>query len=118
MKKVNKKIAFIIIAVILVIALAVFITLGIFNKTTKEEKNTSESKVFQDYNVGDGLLSVDDKDSNLSERQKTVLQYFDDNYLSIDDYSYLKRYPDIFKQTKVSFEATVEKVLRISNLWR
>ena len=114
MKKVNKKIAFIVIAVILVIALAVFITLNIFNKNKEEGKKetTSESKVFQDYNVGDGLLSVDDKDSNLSERQKTVLQYFDDNYLSIDDYSYFKRYPDIFKQTKVSFEATVEKVLK------
>lgn len=114
MKKVNKKIAFIVIAVILVIVLAVFIILGIVNKNKEEGKKetTSESKVFQDYNVGDGLLSVDDKDSNLSERQKTVLQYFDNNYLSIDDYSYLKRYPDIFKQTKVSFEATVEKVLK------
>ena len=114
MKKVNKKIAFIIIAVILVIALAVFIILGIVNKNKEEGKKetTSESKVFQDYNVGDGLLSVDDKNSNLSERQKIVLQYFDDNYLSIEDYSYFKRYPDIFKQTKVSFEAAVEKVLK------
>ena len=112
MKKINKKIIFIVISVILVIALAIFITLSLFNKPTKEEKTTTEATVFQDNNVGDGLLSVDDKDSNLSERQKTVLQYFDDNYLSIDDYSYLKRYPDIFKQTKVSFEATVEKVLK------
>lgn len=112
MKKINKKIIFIVIAVILVIALAIFITLSLFNKTTNEEKTTTEATVFQDNNVGDGLLSVDDKDSNLSERQKTVLQYFDDNYLSIEDYSYLKRYPDIFKQTKVSFEATVEKVLK------
>lgn len=112
MKKINKKIIFIVIAVILVIALAIFITLSLFNKPTKEEKKSTEATVFQDNNVGDGLLSVDDKDSNLSERQKTVLQYFDDNYLSIEDYSYFKRYPDIFKQTKVSFEATVEKVLK------
>ena len=119
MKKINMKVIFITIGLVVLLGTISFLAI-FFNLNNNKEDTTSPNQeeineitptVF-DSSIGDGLSSVDDQDSQLTERQKIVLQYFDDNYASVYDYSYLKRYPDLFKQAKISLEVKVEKVLK------
>lgn len=60
-------------------------------------------------------MKIDNENLSLSEDQKTVLQYFDDDYLYIADYDSLQRYPDIFRHAQVDFEGGVVKVLETND---
>ncbi len=60
-------------------------------------------------------MKIDNKNLSLTEDQKTVLQYFDDDYLYISDYESLQRYPDIYRHAQVEFEGGVVKILETND---
>jgi hypothetical protein len=50
-------------------------------------------------------------DVSLTEQQQLATKYYDNNYMSAFSYEFLIRYPDIFEDMQVKFNATVEKVV-------
>lgn len=63
-------------------------------------------------NISWANMKVDNSSLNLTEEQKTVLRYFDDDYFYISDYESLQRYPKIFRHAQVQFQGYVVKVLQ------
>lgn len=59
-----------------------------------------------------GLRNVKvDSNSSLTDDQKAVAQYFDNDYLDITSYEFLARYPSIFEGTQIYFSGTVQKII-------
>ena len=77
-----------------------------------EEFVTEESLILNEEDTELGLANVKiNDDTDLSEEQKLVLQYFDEDYLLINDYEFMKRYPQIFEGAQIKTTGTVKKVL-------
>lgn len=64
-----------------------------------------------DKELGLRNLKIDSTVTKLTEEQKLVLQYFDNDYFHIDDYEFLQRYPLVFEKAQVSLSGRVAKVL-------
>ena len=79
------------------------------DKTESDTENNSNT----DNNVGLRNVKIDSS-KELTEEQKILLQYFDNDYITIADYKYefLARYPSIFEGTQVHFTGTVEKIIK------
>lgn len=93
------------------------------DETSESTENTTLGVVVEDEHNQTGVsvggvkiswanMKVDNDELALTEEQKTVLQYFDDDYLYIADYDSLQRYPAIFRHAQVDFEGGVVKVLK------
>lgn len=77
-----------------------------------EESIEEETIAINEEDTELGLSNVKiNGDIDLSEEQKLVLQYFDEDYLLINDYEFMKRYPQIFEGAQIKTTGTVKKVL-------
>ena len=56
-------------------------------------------------------LQIDDDNLKLTEDQKKLVEYYDNNYFSIRNYELLQRHPKLITGAKIQFWGTVEKVL-------
>lgn len=74
------------------------------------QKEFANSTPENDTDVGLKTIKVDTAEQELSEEQKTVIKYFDTDYLYID-YEFARRYPMVFQDAQVSTDGTVSKVL-------
>ena len=88
------------------------------NSLTPEEQQAeaerreafATSTAENDTDVGLKTIKVDTAEQELSEKQKTVIKYFDTDYLDIN-YEFARRYPMVFQDAQVSTHGTVSKVL-------
>lgn len=78
-------------------------------------ENQQSKDPLNDRDFGLKNVKIDSSDQNLTEEQKLVLQYFDDDYLFIPDYEFIRRYPDIFEDAQVTIRGSVSQVLYEDN---
>lgn len=64
-----------------------------------------------DTAIGLRNIKIDSEEQDLTEDQKTVLQYFDGDYLNVPDYEFLRRYPNIFAGAQIYVWGSIEKVI-------
>lgn len=81
----------------------------------QEDEHNQSGVSLNGIKVSWANMKIDNENLSLTEDQKTVLQYFDDDYLYIADYDSLQRYPDIFRHAQVEFEGGVVKVLETND---
>lgn len=72
---------------------------------------SSDSSPENDTDVGLKVIKIDSQDSNLTEDQKAVVEYFDTDYLEIYNYEAMRRYPQIFDGTQINVTGIVLKVI-------
>ena len=105
-----------IIAGVIVIASVLLISItGIIIKSHKKSDNTfTQSDVYNDYSYGMmyGNISQIENTNRYTDSQKNIIEYYDNNYMNLFSYEFLIRYPDIFENMQVKFEAVVEKVVK------
>lgn len=87
-------------------------TKGSDSSVVQEDEHNQSGVSLNGIKVSWANMKIDNDNLSLTEDQKTVLQYFDDDYLYIADYDSLQRYPDIFRHAQVDFEGGVVKVLK------
>lgn len=79
---------------------------------TDEEKEAFENSTPQnDTDVGLKNVKIDNADRQLTDKQKQVLSYFDDDYLVPPSYEFLRRYPGVFNGAQIRVWGTVKKVI-------
>ena len=122
---------FLLIAIVAIIALSIFIIIKIKGNSSNvtEEKNITEkegsnrtliakdknSSPQNDTDLGLSFVKIDNISKELTEEQKTVLQYFDDDYFDATDYEFLVRYPQIFENMEVRTHGVVKKTIKSDN---
>ena len=94
------------------------------NSNLQTESNTVENSQYQsnaniteEENPGAdnylGLRNIKiDSTTELTEEQKLVSQYFDNDYIDITDYEFLARYPSIFEGAQIYFTGTIQKIIK------
>lgn len=90
------------------------------NKSEDKRKKEDENKKLDDGKDHDqGLLSMKLTDvDDLTEQQKKVVEYFDDDYLSMvfdSSYEFLLRYPDVVTDAQVLMCGIVTQVMSYEN---
>ena len=80
------------------------------SEDVKTQINFANSTPENDTDIGLKTIRIDSTEVELSEEQKTVIQYYDDDYLYIN-YEFARRYPIVFQDAQVSISGTVSKVL-------
>lgn len=76
-------------------------------KETKPNASTPEN----DSDVGLKNIKIDSSEANLTPIQKQIIQYFDDDYLEVEEYEFLKRYAKLFTGVQVRVYGTVAKII-------
>lgn len=96
------------------------------NKNEETNNTSTNTKVEIDEHNQTGIevdgvkiswanMKVDNEKLRLSDDQKTVLQYFDNDYFTLGDYEVLQRYPKIFRHLQVEVHALIIKMLEIDD---
>lgn len=92
----------------------------ITQESLEEEKVTStELKEIEEIvqsnveNIAFTEIAVDNEELELSEEQKEIISYFDNNYFRVEvsEYDNLQRYPNIYSDTQVVIAGRVDKLL-------
>lgn len=97
------------------------------SETTKEVTESSAVGEISDSDLETNPIDVDvkseiddelglasakiDQLADLTDEQKTVLQYFDNDYLSIDNYEFMQRYPQVYEGAQITCSGTVKKII-------
>lgn len=68
-----------------------------------------------DTGIGLKNIKIDTQDRELTDEQKAVITYFDNDYLVVSNYEFLRRYPNIFQDAQVTVDGVVQKVLSMDN---
>ncbi|MDL2217909.1 hypothetical protein LJC27_04555 [Christensenellaceae bacterium OttesenSCG-928-M15] len=76
-----------------------------------KKKSTPEN----DLDIGLKNLKVDTTQGDLTEDERTVLEYFAQDYFFINSYDFLMRYPEVFQGMQVKLWCVVEKILKTDN---
>ena len=76
--------------------------------------NTNTAKDTQDREIGLYSKKIGQVE-NLTDDQKTIIQYFDNDYFSIDDYDFRQRYPQIFRGAQVTQMIEINKIIEASD---
>lgn len=76
---------------------------GTYRKSTSSPEN--------DIDLGLKNIKIDITTTELTEAQRQVLEYFDDDYLSVPSYEFLRRYPGVFQDAQLCIWGTVAKVI-------
>lgn len=80
------------------------------NSEYAADVDPSEKHESTDNSIGVSSMHVNDE--NLTEGQKMLIGYTDDNYFKLNQYELLQRYPDAFNDAQVVFTGQVTKVIR------
>lgn len=68
-----------------------------------------------DVSIGLKNIKIDSSERELTDEQKAVVQYFDNDYLVVPSYEFIRRYPNIFQNAQLTLEGMVFKVLSMDN---
>jgi len=125
-KKPNKKLILIIGIVVAVIAIVLAVAVPKLSDTKdsgvaangevqddsaeKGQKSEKPKSVENDDGIGLMNIKINKNDTNLTDTQKLLVQYFDKDYF-YPPYNSLQRYPQIYKDAQISFLCYVEKII-------
>lgn len=76
-----------------------------------KDKNETGVKVEESV-ISFANMKIDNPDLKLTDSQIEVLKYFDTDYLSVNNYDNLQRYPKIYENSQISFNGIVQKVIK------
>lgn len=79
-----------------------------------EKAKESTRKPGEDHAVGLRTAKVSDYGSELSDEQKIVREYFDNDYFEVTEYEYMNRYPQIYQDAKVTMRLSIESEISYS----
>ena len=84
------------------------------NSVENSEYETNVDSLGQNESTDNsiGVNSMHVNDENLTEEQKMLISYTDDNYFSLNHYELLQRYPDAFNNAQFVFTGQVTKVIK------
>lgn len=68
-----------------------------------------------DVEIGLKNIKIDTNGASLTDGQKKVIQYFDSDYITISNYEFLRRYPNIFIGTQMKDWGCIYKVIQQDN---
>jgi len=71
----------------------------------------STSTPEKDTDIGIRNIKIDNSSMKLTEDQKLVREYFDKDYLTIQFYDDLLRYPDAYENTQIYVVGTIERMI-------
>ena len=118
----NKKVRNVIILIlvmILCIGIGVGIAYFLMNKENmdSEESNNANEEVILNSQLGQlskkSFNNMKSNNEDLGDTQKEILEYFDNDYFEINSSESLKKYPQVFKGTKITInQAKVEKIIK------
>lgn len=83
--------------------------------SAEDTQNTNVVDSFDTDQTDDtsvGVNSMHINDESLSDKQKLLIGYTDDNYFSLTQYELLQRYPDAFNDARVAFYGKVTKIIK------
>ena len=81
-------------------------------QTQVSEPAVNQQQSGIDFEIGLRNVKIDTEGTSLTDAQKQVLQFFDTDYLSVYDYEFFRRYPNIFIGTQMTNMGRVYKVLQ------
>lgn len=89
------------------------------SQATDTPNNTSQTVTIgdpeNDTQVGLKNIKLDTKDRELTESEKAIITYFDNDYLMAYNYEFLRRYPNLFQDAQISVYGMVAKVISMDN---
>lgn len=77
--------------------------------------NSIASTPEKDTDLGLKNIKIDTPEQELTESQKAVIEYFDNDYLDVPSYEFLRRYPNVFQDTQLTVWGTVKKVISLDS---
>ncbi len=80
------------------------------NSETLSDTDSSNQQTLVDNSIGLNSLHINDE--ALTDEQKLLIGYTDDNYFSLNHYELLQRYPYAFNNAQVVFTGQVTKVIK------
>ena len=87
------------------------------NKDSVQAYESSTAK--NDTDIGLRTIKIDSSAfEELSEDQQKVIEYFNDDYLSVPDYDFLRRYPKILQDAELSVWGTITDVISWNTYFR
>ncbi len=84
-------------------------------KAVEEKKKFANSTPENDTDTGLKVIKIDTAEEELTDDQKTVIEYFDQDYLRIWDYEAIRRYPQIFDGAQINVAGVVVKILSMDS---
>jgi hypothetical protein len=101
--------------IIVLVGIIIFLLVkGHFPADTKEKttlKNETGVTVEQ-ASISFANMKLDNDKLHLTDEQKEVLKYFDNDYFRVYSYEDLQRYPDVYKGAQIEIGAVVEKIIK------
>ena len=80
------------------------------------QKDFANSTPENDTDTGLKSIKIDTAEMDLSDAQKKIIQYFDDDYLEVEEYEFLHRYPNLFTGVQVRVYGEVSKIIGMNAL--
>lgn len=80
------------------------------NSEYTTDVGSSEKHESTDNSIGVNSMQINAE--NLTEEQKMLIGYTDDNYFLLNQYELLQRYPDAFNDAQVVFTGQVTKIIK------
>ena len=80
-------------------------------ETIAAQKAFATSTPQNDTDAGLKTIKVDSAMVDMTEEQYQILRYFDNDYLEIWSYEFLRRYPQVFDQAQITESGIVKKIL-------
>lgn len=83
---------------------------------SKEEDKEAFKKSTPENDTDMGLkgMKIDSAESQLTKEQIMIMQYFDDDYLEVEEYEFLLRYPEVFTGVQVRVWGQVGKIISLN----
>lgn len=83
------------------------------SSTDEDSVQAYENSTAQnDTDIGLRTIKIDSSAfEELSEAQQNVIEYFNDDYLSVPDYDFLRRYPKILQDAQLSVWGTITDII-------
>lgn len=101
--------------IVVLVGIIVFLLVKGNTPADKTEKKTVKNETgvtVEQSSISFANMKFDNDKLNLTDEQKEVLKYFDNDYFDIQDYDSLQRYPDVYKGAQISFGAYVKKIIK------
>ena len=81
----------------------------------EEKEAFATSSPENDTDIGLKSIKIDNAEAELTQEQKMIIQYFDDDYLEVEEYEFLSRYANVFTGVQVRVFGKVAKIIALND---
>lgn len=117
----NKKAVLIVLPILILIIATVTTVFLMKNKSSDDVNGPNETTVtsvnksgieFDGSVISFANMKIDNPELKLTDGQKNVVKYFDNDYFIVNKYENLQKYPKIFREAQIYIYGTVTKILK------